>query len=43
VVDVEMFPGERLLDPGDLGGSAAAIESVLGLTVTDVRVISLAT
>jgi hypothetical protein len=43
VVDVEMFPGERLLDPGDLDGSIVAIESVLGPTVTDVRVTRLAT
>ncbi len=37
-IDVEMFPGERLLDPGDLTDAAAAVGAVLGLSVSDVTV-----
>jgi hypothetical protein len=35
---VEMFPGERLLDPGDLTEQAGAIATVLATPVTDVAV-----
>jgi len=38
VVYAEMFPGERLLDPGELEAPAAALGAALALTVTDVRV-----
>jgi len=37
-VAVEMFPGERLLDPGDLTDAVAALQAVLEVEVTDVLV-----
>lgn len=37
-VDVEMFPGERLLDPGDLAAPVDAVGAALGITITDVTV-----
>jgi hypothetical protein len=37
-IAVAMFPGERLLDPGDLTTPAAALGAALGLTITDVTV-----
>jgi hypothetical protein len=40
-IAVEMFPGERLLDPGDLAGPADAVGAALALTVTDVQVAAL--
>jgi len=43
VIEVETFPGERLLDPGELADQAGAVGAVLALSVTDVRVTRLAT
>lgn len=40
VIEVEMFPGERLVDPGLLADPAEALGKALALTVTDVRVAS---
>lgn len=37
-IAVEMLPGERPLDPGDLTDAAAAIGTALALTVTDVTI-----
>jgi winged helix DNA-binding protein len=36
-IAVETFPGERLLDPGDLTGPASDLAAVLGVTIRDVR------
>lgn len=38
VVEVEMFPRERLLEPSEFADRAAAAGAALGLTVSDVRV-----
>ncbi len=38
VLELRMFPGERLLDPGDLTAQVRALEAVLACTVPDVRV-----
>lgn len=37
-IAVEMLPGERALDPGDLAGAAAAVGAALSLTIADVTV-----
>lgn len=40
-VQVEMFPGERLLDPSELADGVVALEKGLGVTVSDVRIRSI--
>ncbi len=37
-IAVEMFPGERLKDPGDFTDQAAAVSAVLALPITDLTV-----
>lgn len=43
VIEVEMFPRERRLDPGELTGQVAAVGVVLGIDIADVRVTRLTT
>ena len=38
LISVQMFPGERPLDAGDLAGAASGVGAALALTITDVTV-----